>query len=89
MNMREKAERIIASNQGGYPQEVAKAYLDQQWIPVSERLPEKAGRYWVWSDMVGDTEMLFTENGEWLQDQWEYSFTVKYWMPLPPPPESE
>ena len=29
MNTVEKAKRIIASNQGGYPQEVAQAYLDK------------------------------------------------------------
>lgn len=59
-----------------------------RWIPVSERLPEKRGAYYVYlSDDFGFRhDMDFFENGDW------NSYTVgdvTHWMPLPAEPPSE
>ena len=62
--------------------------IENPWIPVSERLPEKRGAYYVYlSDDFGfRPDMDFFENGDW------NSYTVgdvTHWMPLPEPPEGE
>ena len=60
-----------------------------EWISVKDRLPDKDGKYLVCgkvalSDIHGEPIRLvrFTERKEWLT-----SLLVKYWMPLPNPPE--
>lgn len=55
----------------------------QRWIPCSERLPEKAGRYLVTCEKWGAWEVdwnIWTDNKIWL---WEQG--VSAWMPLPEP----
>jgi len=100
MNTREKAE-WLAQHDGihisgigliRYEQavkEVAQAYLDQQWIPVSERLPE-SGCYVLccvndslpWVAMYHEGKKLFrAHEGE--------NTKPTHWMPLSEPPESE
>ena len=61
------------------------------WISVKDRLPDEDGKYLVCgklalSDIYGEPIQVvrFTERKEWLT-----SLSVKYWMPLPKPPESE
>lgn len=67
---------------------------DPQWIPVSEGLPEKEGRYWVWAERSftpdhvdepnryqGSTEADFMR-GRWYGRDVE---EVIAWMPLPKP----
>lgn len=68
----------------------------QQWIPVSERLPEhKNARYWVCTDTGHQCECRWTDNrfgicnlsGAWgwsIFDTPQYSNVVA-WMPLPEP----
>ena len=66
----------------------------RKWIPVSERLPEKA----TWS---GDRVLVYTEEGythtglyegeiagEWF-DKFNDSGYITHWMPLPKPPQAE
>ena len=56
-----------------------------QWIPCSERLPEKSGAYIVtmdWDGMPRVTRLYFTtvEDQRWLTFR-----NVTAWMPLPEP----
>ena len=69
---------------------IANGVTVQQWIPVSERLPEK------------DTYTLVTTDGVVISAYWHndrfYGFSAKgiatvggvtHWMPLPEPPKGE
>ena len=65
------------------------ARQEQQWIPVSERLPEKDGRYLVtctkWGAWEVDWNIFYKEPREgWLWEQ-----DVSAWMPLPEPYDGE
>lgn len=66
----------------------------KKWIPVSKKLPEKEGRYWVWAEKSfvpdhvdepnryqGSTEAAFM-GGRWYGRDVE---EVIAWMPLPEP----
>lgn len=57
---------------------------EQQWIPVSERLPEKNGRYLVtntrWGAYELDWDIFYKEQNDWL-----FGKDVTAWMPLPEP----
>ena len=61
----------------------------QQWIPCSERLPEKDGRYQVTRyDYVANTEftdILWYEENLWWNRHSTGDYTVTAWMPLPEP----
>jgi len=77
----------------GCKSEAAKAY-HQQWIPVTERLPEERGRYlcfvqeqedlgtskYVWNCYFGGPEY------GWADDT--VKMNVTHWMPLPEPPNN-
>jgi len=56
------------------------------WIPVSERLPEKYGDYLAYSQGTGVAWMVFNYNKEWISGD-EYIRNTTHWMPLPEPPE--
>lgn len=66
----------------------ARYYRENQWIPVSERLPE-IGEYVLCSQENGDVgEGKLFYDGEWFicYDQTcRGSYWVKAWMPLPEP----
>lgn len=56
----------------------------QQWIPCSERLPDKTGRYLVCKSDWGSFEVdvdAYSEEGK----SWFTSRGVRAWMPLPDP----
>ena len=59
----------------------------QQWIPCSERLPEKDGRYLTTNSMIGkwvvDWNIWYNEP----KPSWVYNHGVIAWMPLPEPYE--
>ena len=62
----------------------------QEWIPVTERLPEKSGEYLI--TYCGDYDgvcVLYYEvlktKGKW-RTRWK---EVTHWMPLPTPPKGE
>lgn len=52
---------------------------ENQWIPCSERLPEKDGRYWISTKTITCEDNF--ENGEFVF----YRSNVLAWMPLPKP----
>lgn len=58
-----------------------------KWIPVSERLPKKDGRYQVTRhDYVTNTEfidILWYEKNTWWDRQATGDYAVTAWMPLP------
>lgn len=58
--------------------------LTQQWIPVSERLPEMPGLYLISkADAVFDAYFSFDEG--WVVGEYHQVENVIAWMPLPEP----
>ncbi len=68
------------------------ALFSDDWIPVSERLPEETGRYWCYVESVGELGVSheqvncsyserhgFMENGKIMN--------VTHWRPLPEAPK--
>ena len=63
---------------------LAEEHAKHQWIPVSERLPEKYTRVLVYSKRIrlGRNIDFMNEDGDWHTIP-----EVSYWMPLPEPPK--
>lgn len=61
-------------------QQLAALRAEREWIPVSERLPDKPGRYLTLRGNQYDLD-LFTDG---FRDWW-YNDGVTHWMPLPAP----
>ena len=55
----------------------------QQWIPCSERLPEKNGEYLVtrWTGYL--QKGLVIDIAKYYEGEWKKAFPVDAWMPLP------
>ncbi len=66
--------------------ELAHTTQSSQWIPCSERLPDKDGRYLVTNTTLGANEVSLNI---WFTnlDQWLYNGNPIAWMPLPSPYE--
>ena len=75
----------------------------QEWISVTERLPDNKEHDWVLAQVVEDNGFMhipkvmeyrqskndwFEETYGWLSDH-NGAFTVTHWMPLPEPPKGE
>ena len=57
-----------------------------EWIPVTERLPEKSGDYLVF-DACGN---LYVNEWHFLLRMWQFDDSrITHWMPLPEPPKEE
>lgn len=60
-----------------------------EWIPCSERMPEKDGRYYVtrqdYVTQTDFTDILWYEKGIWWNRQYTGDFAVIAWQPLPEP----
>ena len=69
------------------------AQPEPQWIPCSERLPKKDGRYQVTRyDYVTNTEfidILWYEENLWWNRHSTGDYAVIAWMPLPEPYRAE
>ena len=67
---------------------ILSAQPEQQWIPCSERLPEKSGRYLVTNTRLGAFEVtwniFYNGKGE-APEGWLYDDGTIAWMPLPEP----
>ena len=66
---------------------IAKLEAERRWIPVSERLPENGGEYWVWfdDDFTGIKTSGYCDYSK--QNGWDNTERVTHWLPLPEPPE--
>ena len=75
----------------------------QEWIPVTERLPDNKEHDWVLAQVVEDNGYMhipkvmeyrqskndwFEETYGWLSEH-NGAFTVTHWMPIPPEPPKE
>ena len=68
----------------------------QQWIPVSERLPEKSGKYlvryelWGWGKLFSQWTGLcffYDEISQFIDDGGPVMGRITHWMPLPEAPK--
>ena len=75
------------------PELAIKALEQTTWIPVSERLPGKDGRYYVtrhdYVTQTDFTDILWYEKGMWWNRQATGDYAVTAWMPLPEPYRGE
>lgn len=71
-------------------EEVIRKHIDDDWIPVNERLPEENGFYIATMDgeIVGQKESFVGlaefENGKWVDDEGDYKCVIA-WRTLPEP----
>lgn len=75
--------RCRACQYGDEMDDIEDAPTVMEWIPCSERLPEKEGRYLVTCEKCGAWSVdwnIWADNKIWL---WEQG--VSAWMPLPEP----
>lgn len=57
------------------------------WVSVNERLPEREGLYLCWTVLNG-VEAIYQIH-LWKDGRWYWIHEVRYWMPLPEPPEMQ
>lgn len=55
-----------------------------EWISVKDRLPEREGLYLCWTVFNGEA---CYQIHLWKGGRWYWVHDVRYWMPLPEPPE--
>ena len=82
--------------------DIIRRHMNDGWIPVEERLPERNGEYIVtacdegepydeiiWNDTVVVCAEYYKGCWTWEENRTEYSLDgiVTHWMPLPEPPE--
>lgn len=71
---------------------VGKGVMEQKWIPVAERLPEKNKRVIAFRKGK-DEELVFWakySQKTWFDMEWNVCrYGVTHWMPLPQPPKGE
>lgn len=69
---------------------IANGVTVQEWIPVTEKLPEESGGYLAYCGEYDGICILYYEvlktKGRW-RSKWKYDVT--HWMPLPEPPKGE
>lgn len=66
----------------------ATAALSDQWIPVSERLPEADSddSYLARHESRFADGVYHTSIVDWIDGKWNYPRPVTHWQPLPEPP---
>lgn len=55
------------------------------WVSVEDRLPEREGAYLCWAFFRN--EEWHWQINVWKDGRWVWVSDVRYWMPLPEPPE--
>ena len=100
----EHLERCIAESKGLFSSlcVAIKCYVDQmpavdmpQWIPVTERLPDKYGTFLVAIDEVHGENRISVDAADFdpFEKKWSTfgyfcaGYKVTHWMPLPEPPK--
>ena len=105
MDVREKLVELIAETIELYPWEreeladrlIANGVTVQEWVPVTEKLPEENHDGFADAVLVTDGfvqhmayfvggEWRFAESGEIKEPMW---YRITHWMPLPQPPKGE
>ena len=102
--MKEFSDFVRASNSSDFAQtptwndavslvgSMPSAQQEPRWIPCSERLPEKSGRYLVTNTRLGAFEVtwniFYNGKGE-APEGWLYEDGTIAWMPLPEPYKGE
>lgn len=80
---------------------IAHGVTVQEWISVTERLPDNKEHDWVLAQVVEDNGFMHIPNvmeyrqqrNDWLDETYGWlsehngAFTVTHWMPLPEPPK--
>lgn len=62
----------------------------QEWIPVTERLPEDGQSVLTYKNGIYDIQTYEERRNGWVSGNWFWSMaTVTRWMPLPQPPKEE
>ena len=73
----------------------------QEWIPVTQRLPDNKEHDWVLAQVVEDNGFMHIpkvmeyrqQRNDWFEETYGWlsehngAFTVTHWMPLPEPPK--
>ncbi len=62
---------------------------NQQWIPVSERLPEAHGWCVCYTPEIDANRKINVEYFRGFSRTWSGGFEITHWMPLPQPPETD
>ena len=70
---------------------IANGVTVQEWIPVTERLPERYKYILLWDAMDRDIFMgVLDDKREWYIPGYDgEQFRITHWMPLPEPPKGE
>ena len=70
---------------------IANGVTVQEWIPVTERLPERYKYVLLWDAMDRDIFMgVLDDKREWYVPGYQYEpFHITHWMPLPQPLKGE
>ena len=81
---KEELTRALMYDRQQYEKGYADAKAEMRWIPVSERLPEEDGMYYVTvRDSKGDIDAVPCL---WLSDKWGINgFEVIAWIKIPEP----
>ena len=64
--------------------DLCKQHLTQEWIPVSERLPELVQDVLV---SINNDGYVFTTVAYLGRHDWSVNHNITHWQPLPAPPE--
>ena len=115
MDVREKLVELLAEFYGVDPMYhgvdanaladhlIAHGVTVQEWIPVTERLPDNKEHDWVLAQVVEDNGFMHIpkvmeyrqQRNDWLDETYGWlsehngAFTVTHWMPLPAPTKRE
>lgn len=59
------------------------------WISVKDGLPEKPGRFLIYSDLGNDSSRIWVTQFLDKAQGFLFAYHVTHWMPLPEPPKED